>query len=92
MGGAGGDIEGGRTVGGSGPGDRDMEIPGAAPGDLKLLKTPGGGGVRAGGVSGVLTGAPKTLGDAGVELSLGFGKPKKPAGGGVKTGGAGGRD
>lgn len=91
MGGAGGDTEGG-TAGGNGPEGRDMEIPGAAPGGLKLLKTPGGGGVRAGGVSGVLTGAPKTLGDAGLELSLGFGKPKKPAGGGVKTGGAGVRD
>lgn len=91
MGGAGGDTEGG-TVGGNGPEGRDMEIPGAAPGGLMLLKTPGGGGVRAGGVSGVLTGAPKMLGDAGLELSLGFGKPKKPAGGGVKTGGAGVRD
>jgi hypothetical protein len=69
-----------------------MGITGTTPDGLKLLKTPGGGGVRAGGVSGALTGVPKMLGDAGVGLSLGFEKPKKPAGGGVKTGGVGVRD
>lgn len=92
MGGAGGDIEGGGTAGSGGPGDRDMGATGTAPGGLKLLKTPGGGQVRSGGASGVLTGVPKILGDAGLGLSLGFGKPKKPAGGGVKTGGVGVRD
>lgn len=89
MGGAGGDIEGEGTTG---PGDRDMEVAGTAAGGLKLLKTPGAGGVRAGSASGVLTGVPKIAGDAGLGLSLGFGKPKKPAGGGVKTGGVGVRD
>lgn len=92
MGGAGGDIEGRATVGGSGPGVGDIGITGTAPGGLKLLKTLGGRGARAGGVSGALTGVPKMLGDAGLELSLGFEKPKKPAGGGVKTGGVGVRD
>lgn len=91
MGGAGGDIGGG-TAGSSGPGDRDMGATGTIPGGWKPLKAPGGGGVRAGGASGVLTGVPKMLGDAGLGLSLGFAKPKKPTGGGVKTGGVGLRD
>lgn len=89
MGGAGGDIEGRGTADGSGPGDRDMGPADTAPGVLKLLRTPGGGGVRVGGASGVLAGVPKMLGDAGLVLSLGFEKPKKPARGGEKTGGVG---
>jgi hypothetical protein len=82
-------MEGGGVAGITGPEDKDTGAEGTAPRGLKPPKTPGGGGVKARGASGVLTGAPKILGGP---LSLGFEKPKKPVGGGVKTGGVGVRD
>jgi len=74
-GGAGGDIEGGGATDGSGSGDGDAGVAGTTLGNLKPLKILGAGGVKAGGASGVLTGIPKTMGDAVVAtpgLSFGF--------------------